>query len=404
MSGLRALLEADARAEVLADAAAAPYPAEADPDAARRAPLPSPQVVAEVLARFPGRRITVSPDGTADATTIGAAVEMAHPGDVVLVRPGTYPGGVTLTTDIAVVGDGERDQVVVEFGRHTPRTVITGIGLWGRTTIATPHAFLLAGVRAVVANLTIRGRSQGMAIVAHGGAPILRGLRIAIEVPWGGHGTGFHFVFMDGGARGEICDNVSDLSIHVLDSSPLIARNELRAAFAVVGALAAPVIRDNVIAPHGDLGRCLTVSTCASPAIEHNLFSWAAGSSLDIFGPTTHAVVRHNVIRASRVGIDVLGEAIATIEENEIAGNTIGMRIWAADPLVAGNAFVGNQASAILVVPIALGLAIAGWDRALERSLALAHPGPQLDGNRLSGNGLGLRLTGPGRPPQRAGA
>lgn len=382
MSGLRAALEADARVEALAQSVPAPDAGEADPDAARRLPLPGGQVVAEVLARFPGRRITVSPDGSADAATIAAAVAMARTGDAVLVRPGTYREGVTLDRDVAVVGDGERDEVVVEFSRRNPLTVISGIGPEGTTTIATPYAFLLAGARPAVANLTIRGRSQGMAIVVHGGAPAIRGLRIAIDVPWGGQGTGFHFIFMDRGARGEICDNVSELSVHVLDSSPLITRNELRGAFAVVGADSEPLIRDNVIVPRRDLGRCLTISYGASVVIEHNILSWTAGTALDIVMPSTRALIRHNVFRGSRSGIDVAFEADVVIEENELSGNTIGMRIWKADPLIVGNAFLGNQASAILVAPSEC-------------------PGPRLDGNRLSGNGLGLRLTGPGRVPER---
>jgi RNA polymerase sigma-70 factor (ECF subfamily) len=201
VDGLRAAVDADSRPSVV------PPGTPVDTDQACEPPsvgirAKGPEVVADVLRQFGGRRIVVDGSGTADAATLTSAVAMADDGDVVLVRPGTYRGGVVITKDVAIVGDGDRDAVVVEITKQNARSMIYGIGVQGTTNLATPYAFFLASPRAAVANLTIRGRCQGMALIVNGGAPLIRGLAMGFDVPWGGPGTGYHFVFMSDGARG----------------------------------------------------------------------------------------------------------------------------------------------------------------------------------------------------------
>ena len=46
--------------------------------------------------------------------TITEAVAAANDGDTILVKPGTYVEAVTIDKDITLIGDGPRDQIVIE--------------------------------------------------------------------------------------------------------------------------------------------------------------------------------------------------------------------------------------------------------------------------------------------------
>jgi parallel beta-helix repeat protein len=88
-------------------AAAVPIPSlELPPRQAPRpavAPRPSAAPTLIVCAR-----------GTGDHRSIGAALRAAAPGGVVKVRPGHYAEGLTLSKRVEIVGDGPREQIVVE--------------------------------------------------------------------------------------------------------------------------------------------------------------------------------------------------------------------------------------------------------------------------------------------------
>jgi len=58
--------------------------------------------------------LVVAQDGTGTHATISDAVDAAEDGDTILVKPGTYVEAVTIDKDIALIGDGPRDQIVIE--------------------------------------------------------------------------------------------------------------------------------------------------------------------------------------------------------------------------------------------------------------------------------------------------
>ena len=49
-----------------------------------------------------------------DFSTITAAVEAARPGDRILVRPGLYREGLVIDKTLEIIGEGKRDDVVIE--------------------------------------------------------------------------------------------------------------------------------------------------------------------------------------------------------------------------------------------------------------------------------------------------
>ena len=80
------------------------------------------RVKREELELVATRTLVVGPGGYA---TITGAVEAAKDGDRILVRPGIYHESVTIVRSIDVVGDGDRETVVV-VGDDAPCFVLNG--------------------------------------------------------------------------------------------------------------------------------------------------------------------------------------------------------------------------------------------------------------------------------------
>ena len=56
----------------------------------------------------------VDPMGRADHITIGEAIEQADSGDRILVRPGLYQEGLVINKPLDILGDGDREEIVVQ--------------------------------------------------------------------------------------------------------------------------------------------------------------------------------------------------------------------------------------------------------------------------------------------------
>lgn len=59
-------------------------------------------------------RYVVAPDGPADFKSIQQAINRAAPGDIVAVKPGVYRETLVLTKPLELVGDGRRDDILIE--------------------------------------------------------------------------------------------------------------------------------------------------------------------------------------------------------------------------------------------------------------------------------------------------
>ncbi len=98
-----------------------------------------------------------------DATTISAAVDRAHPGDLVLIAPGTYRESVTVEVEGITVRGRDRNEVVLDGGGELENGVMV----------------LVDGVS--VENLTVRNfRSNGVLFTGdYGKGRTLRGYRVS---------------------------------------------------------------------------------------------------------------------------------------------------------------------------------------------------------------------------------
>ena len=124
--------------------------------------------------------IVVAQDGSGHFATVQEAVTAARDGDEILIKPGTYQGGIDIDKDIVIRGE-DRGGVIVEAGigcsvPDNPFSTIDCPGDPRRYTdtwlSARPYAFLLDGTEAELSDLTMElGVAHG--VIARGGAPIV---------------------------------------------------------------------------------------------------------------------------------------------------------------------------------------------------------------------------------------
>lgn len=127
--------------------------------------------------------LVVDPMHRGDHTTITAAIEDASPGDRILVRPGLYQEGLVIDKPLEIIGDGERDEIVVQATGADALRFKTTMGRVGNLTLRQTGGGDWSCVNIAQGRLELEGcdiSSQSLSSVAiHGGAdPRLRRNRI----------------------------------------------------------------------------------------------------------------------------------------------------------------------------------------------------------------------------------
>jgi hypothetical protein len=170
---------------------------------------------------------------------------------------------------------------------------------------------------------------------------------------WRGKGWLRHFLFVSGGANGRIADCTSSAHVHIEDaSSPLVEHNEFAGALVVHSIGSRPLVRENRVLVGTRTRWCMGITCSAAPTVENNEFAWADGSAVNLYR-AGGALVRDNVIRASRTGITVVhgGSVPATIDGNDIGARTAAILVGGSEPIVTGNLLRGEGASALVLAP-----------------------------------------------------
>jgi hypothetical protein len=318
-------------------------PAEAStPNAS---PIDTPDPTAEASG---ARTIVVAQDGSGDAATIAAGLELAREGDTVLLRAGTYREHVVIDRSIELLGDPAASAVTIEFDTTSPSVQLTD-----GTTL--PNAVLVKDADASLAFLTIRGPARGVALQVAGGAPTLDNVQVVLGgLPSMQHRYAARFT--DGSAASWVFSDLGGSLLVDGAASPSLGSVSVDGRVDVRGAGTQPVVRDSrlgeVVIADGALATItvnridgtVSVSDTESPEISRNLIDGDPGA-VGILVRGASPLIRGNSIRGVGTGIDVGAGAGPTIEANVLEEVSVAVKVGgtAADLseelLIRGNRF-----------------------------------------------------------------
>jgi len=295
-------------------------------------------IVIGIPAVSPATTWVVHANGSGDAPTIQAAVNLAAAGDTVLVTAGTY-------TDVHMDAGGEFAAVEMKSG-----VVLRSQDGSGSTVIDVTSDDVARGIvcrdcggGTAIEGFTITGGDTfaGAGILIDGGAP-----RISDNLffdAYGGMGGGIH---VTSGATPEIIGNVFDANEACCGPGGAI----------LIDADSAPEVLGNTFTGNSAFGGGAVAIQNASGFIEGNEFTGNAGTeggALSVWAGSP--VIRDNVFAGNEsssgggaVAFRISGEA--TFHDNLVVGNTAdgsggGILVSAASPSIARTTVAGNSAA-----------------------------------------------------------
>jgi parallel beta-helix repeat protein len=265
---------------------------------------------------------TVAADGSGTHTDLAAALAAAADGDTIAVRPGTYDVAAEITADVAIVGDGEPEAIVLRredrgpiMTLHDTEATITGLTLTG------PKAWLeVNGGRPTIEAV----RFDGLGDSDPGWSPSLR-----VE---GGATIGLRGSRFTDSGRIDIIDSAAAIAgIEIQDSGPIY----------VIGASDAAITDSVFTAARGRNGAIILQGDGAS-TIEDSEFT---DSLMGIKVEDSTATIRNNTLRRNQdEGIWVTALGDPDLEGNTIEDNGVGIRVDAhRAPSIVGNRLCGNE-------------------------------------------------------------
>jgi len=307
------------------------------------------------------------------------------------------------------------DDAIVEAPDDGP-TAPTGNLLGNRPDAA--YALLLRDTDATVSGLTFRGEPSR--VHAKGGSPVLEGLVFqSVGRPYTGASYVNGGAVVSGGSSVTIRDCVFEGGNGVISydgSAPLVTGNVLTEGANIGGNYGdGTVIRGHQIL--GGLSDAIGITQPTTALIEGNVLSdTPTGINLGI-GSSNEGVdplVRANSISGGRTGINVGSGAAPTIEENTLVANStgitlsrragaatvidndltdndVGISIVGSDALVLDNTIQGGRIGVVVAGDATAALAGNTIEGATDRGVSISQQAsPTLTENRVCDNGTNL--------------
>jgi hypothetical protein len=330
------------------------------------------------------RTIVVAQDGSGTYATITDAVAAANDGDTIMVKPGTYVEAVTIAKDISLIGDGPRDEIVIQNPPDGPVADRVDPDLVDDSGRAPHFTLLVEDADATITGMTVSGPFEGgITAIVIGGAPTLEDVSVVLEGP---SGTWQYYaaLYILGDSRAHVVS--SELIGYVsIEGSPTIEGTTIAAQLYVEGAVDF-VVRGNTFPPnprHGyttvtldgstgtfegnDLVDGALVISEGSDVVVHDNTGGRQG--IKVSGEDTTVSITDNTVTPNVTGIEVGPGAEATIEGNTITGGMAGL-VLASDAVRAeGNTITGARSGIIVTgdaVPTIIGNAFCDNEQDLR--------------------------------------
>jgi hypothetical protein len=298
----------------------------------------------------------VAQDGNGDFRTITEAVETAEDGDTILVGPGTYTeASIVVSKDITIIGDGEREEVVIE-ATDSP-------------------AFLLDDTDATLSTMTLRGELSRVLVRA--GAPVLIDL-----------------VFDEVGQTTPEKVGPESEALLIREASEAVVRgSSFQASPIKVGVGASPTFADNQIVVPTGIGILIWLSPTSATIVDNVI---KANTGILVVG--ADVVARDNTIIAD-TGISLIDADGAIFEDNELFDNEVAIKVTRSDSLIAHNDLRDNSVGIVVVSgsPTLDGNAISAGRTGL--SLWGRSATPVLSGNVICDNETNLDVQAGAQMP-----
>lgn len=273
----------------------------------------------------PVATIIVDPTGAGNYPTISAAVQMAAPYSRIIVRPGTYAGGLVVAEPLEILGDGPREQIVVlAEGRSALRWTASEGHVRGLTlnqnggSDGTWFSVDVADGSLVLENCAVTCRS--LACVA------VHGARLRMVECWI-HDGAEAGVFIYSGGRGILESNIIERNqlagVTVCDGATCVATKNLikdgRAGGIFVRDDGGGSFRENAI--EGNVLAGIEVRNGCFPSVSHNVINSGASCGLFIHSGAG-GVYEDNTIESNRLcGVEVKSGAAPTLLRNRVHRN-----------------------------------------------------------------------------------
>ena len=261
--------------------------------------------------------------------TVAEAVGAANPGDRILVRPGTYEGGIVLDKPLEIIGDGQAREIVIQATGANALAFRTTLGRVANVSLkqlggGDYFAVDIGPGRLTLEDCTVESASlAGVAVHGADAEPIIRANVIQRCVQSG--------IILFDRARGLLEKN----NVHGNDAFGIVIRG---------GAM--PILRENEVHDNAYGGIHFDGG---SGRLEDNVIFSNRAEGILIANDANPSVLRNRIFKNTKAGIYIYDRGASTIRENQIFDNlNSGIAIRAGGhPVIQENSITGNNGKGV---------------------------------------------------------